>query len=217
MNMKSEADIDSPKRAYRQTSRAQATEETATRILDAFSARIRDDWFDQVTLEQVARDAGVTVPTIIRRFGNKEGLLSATQQRMDREILGRRTILPGDIHGAVRVVIEDYEAVGDLVMRSLAQEDRYAGFKTITDVGRAGHREWIEGVFRPWLDGLDAGARQARLDGLVIATDLYVWKLVRRDMGRTTEHLRALMLQLIDAIIGAERRPTDTTGEKPND
>ncbi len=185
------------------------------RILEAFRRRLRVEWYDQITLDQIARDAGVTVPTIIRRFGNKEGMLAETQKRMDSEIHGRRAVAPGDVDAIIRVLIEDYEEVGDLVVRTLAQEERYPVFRIVTDVGRAGHRRWVEQGFVPWLDPLDPDARQARLDALVVATDLYVWKLVRRDMGRSPEQLRELMLNLIGGIIGKAPGPATQTGGDP--
>lgn len=198
MNM----EMPKPKRAYKQGARAIAAELTATRILDAFEARVRDGWFDEVTLEQVARDAGVTVPTIIRRFGSKEGLLEATWERLGTRIHERRAVPVGDVAAAVRVMVEDYEQSGDLVVRALAQEDRYPAFKPVNDVGRKSHRAWTERVFAPWLDGLAPDRRRARLDALVTATDLYVWKLVRRDMGRSAPQVAALIHDLIAGIIG---------------
>lgn len=192
-----------PKRAYHQGARARAAEATAERILDAFQRRISDDWFDQITLEQIARDAEVTVPTVVRRFGSKDGLLDAVQQRLAGEIKTRRKIAPGDVAGAIAVLVEDYDATGDLVMRALSQEERHPPFKVMADIGRAYHRAWIDHVFTPWLDPLLPAARQARLDALVIATDLYVWKLARRDMGRSRDETHSLIRTLVAGIIGS--------------
>ena len=197
------------KRRYRQSARARATEQTAERILDAFAARLRLDWFDQVTLDRVARDAEVTVPTIIRRFGTKEGLLEAAWDRIGQQILERRRVHVGDPVGAVRSVVQDYEVVGDLIMRALAQEERYPAFRAVNDRGRAHHRDWVRACFAPWLDALSAAARRRRLDALVAATDLYLWKLVRRDMGRSRAHVQALMLDLIDGVLGEASREAD--------
>jgi AcrR family transcriptional regulator len=179
-----------------------AAEQTAQRILDAFARRIREDWHDQITLEQIAHEADVTVPTIIRRFGGKEHLLEATWERLAREIESRRAVETGDAIGAVGAIVADYEAVGDLVMRSLVQEERFPALEVLNDRGRAYHRGWIEATFAPWLSGLDAAARRVRVDALVAATDLYVWKLVRRDMGRSPRHVRRVMLALVEGAIG---------------
>lgn len=194
------------KRRYRQSARARAAEETGDRILDTFAARLRTDWFDEITLEQVAREAEVTVPTIIRRFGTKEGLLEAAWERLGQQIRRRRSVHVGDPAGAIRAVVRDYEVVGDLIVRALAQEDRYPAFRSVNDKGRAHHRGWVEACFAPWLDGLPVAERRRRLDGLIAATDLYLWKLVRRDMGRSKAHVQALMLDLIEGVIGEASR-----------
>lgn len=205
--MNSTAELRTPRRPYRQTARAKAAEATADRILEAFAARLRDGWFDEIRLDDVARDAGVAVQTIIRRFGGKEGLLDATVERVRDEVLGRRDVAAGDVAGAIRVLIEDYEALGDLVLRSLAQEDRYPAIRRMTDVGRAEHRAWIAHVFSPWLATLPPDVAQARLDSLVVATDLYVWKLIRRDMARPVAELKALMARLIPAALAGSPFP----------
>ena len=192
------------RRPYRQTARALATEQTGARILDAFERRIRESWFDEITLEQVAQDAGVTVQTVIRRFGGKDGLLEAAWQRLEEEIRERRQAPAGDVRSAVRAIVEDYEHVGDLVMRALAQEERHPALKATNDIGRAHHRGWIEAAFAPWLVGQPRETRQRRVDALVAATDVYLWRLVRRDMGRSTRHLEAVMLDLVRGVIGSD-------------
>ena len=189
------------KRAYRQGARAVAAEQTASRILDAFDQRLATDWYDEITLEQIAKDAEVTAQTVIRRFGGKEGLFEAVWMRHSKEIENRRRVEPGDIDGAVRVIVEDYEAMGDLVWRSLAQEDRFPAIKAMADLGRRHHRGWIEQAFAPFLKGLGAPERKMRIDQLVTATDLYTWKLIRRDMGRSITHVRSLMRALIEGVL----------------
>jgi AcrR family transcriptional regulator len=189
------------RRPYRQGARAVAAEQTAERILDAFERRMREDWYDEITLEEIAREAEVTVPTIIRRFGGKEKLLEAAWQRIARDVEERRTVVRGDAAAAVRVIVADYEVLGDTVMRALAQEQRFPALKRVNDMGRAYHRAWINAAFARWLDELPAAARRQRLDALVAATDLYVWNLVRRDMARSVQHLRTVMLGLIEGAL----------------
>ena len=191
-----------PKRTYRQSARAQAAEATAARILDVFAAALRERWFDEIRLDEVAREAGVTVQTVIRRFGSKEGLLDAMHERLGSEIRQRRDVAAGDVDGAVASIVEDYEKVGDLVMRSLAQEERYAAVKAMTDLGRAMHREWTAKAFEPWLEPMAPDSRRRAVDALVVAADIYVWKLLRRDMGRPLEEYRALVETMCSAAIG---------------
>lgn len=195
--------MDSPRRVYRQSTRAAAAEATGERILDAFAGHMGRRWFDEIRLEDVARDAGVTVQTVLRRFGSKEQLLEAMHRRMDGQIRRRRGVTPGDVQGVIAALVEDYEAVGDLAIRLLAQEDRYPALKAVTDEGRAGHRQWMAQAFAPWLDGLDDEAGRRATDALVAAGDVYVWKLLRRDMARPVAEYRMLVERLCCAAIGA--------------
>lgn len=194
--------IAAPKRIYRQSARALAAEATADRILDAFAGQLRGRWFDEIRLEDVAREAGVAIQTVIRRFGSKEGLLDAMHERLGSEIRQRREVEAGDADGAVASMIEDYEKVGDLIMRTLAQEDRYPAVRAMTDIGRAMHRQWIAKAFEPWLDPIPSDARRRATDALVVAGDIYVWKLVRRDMGRPVAEYRALVRTMCAAAFG---------------
>ena len=53
------------------TARAVGAERTADRIIDAMLARFTTTPYEQVRIEDVAKDAGVTGQTVMRRFGNK--------------------------------------------------------------------------------------------------------------------------------------------------
>ena len=197
--------IESPKRAYRQSARALAAEATGERIVDAFATEMEDSWFDEIRLEDVARAAEVTAQTVIRRFGNKEGLLEALQQRIALTVSQRRDVPEGEIDAAVASLVEDYELHGDIVMRVLAQEDRFAACRAVTDIGRREHRKWIAKAFAPWLRRMPEALRQRAEDALVVAGDLYVWKLVRRDMARPISEYRAIMETMLAAAIGEPR------------
>lgn len=184
-------------RPYRLGVRAESAEATYNGILDAFVARLGASWFEQVTLDAVAADAEVSVQTIVRRFGGKEGLLEAACHRLGQEITGRRATPAGDAEKAAEHLAADYEAVGDFVMRFLAQEDRSPAVRKFTDHGRAHHRQWLTEVFAPQLARWSGAELTTHLDLLVAATDLYVWKLVRRDMGRSSKKYRAILRHLI--------------------
>jgi AcrR family transcriptional regulator len=199
--MKSTAQLADERRPYRQTARAAAAEATAARIIGAFRARLERLWFEEIRLEDVAQEAGVTVQTVIRRFGGKEGLLDAASVAMDREIMAIRARPVGDPDRVVRAIVDDYEVMGDIILRLLAQEDRHPALRRITDLGRTEHRRWVETVFAPQLDGLGADAARRRTDALVVATDLFTWRLVRRDMGRPRSEVEAIMRRLVRAAL----------------
>ena len=89
-------------------------------------------------------------------------------------------------------------------MRALAQEDRYPAVRRVTDIGRAGHRGWLAEVFATQLEGLAPETARQRLDALVAATDVYVWKLLRRDLGRPLAEVQTLIECFIRAALGGQ-------------
>ena len=56
--------------------RAQAVEETRRRILDALIALAGERPFAEITLDTVAERAGVSVQTVLRQFGSRDGLFA---------------------------------------------------------------------------------------------------------------------------------------------
>ena len=189
----------SSRRGYAQTTRAQSTEDTARRIVDAFVARLMNQWFDEITLDSIAEDAGVTVQTVVRRFGSKEELLGAAVKILSSQINAQRAMPSGDLGVMVNKLFEDYERTGDAVIRLLALEARHPAIKPVTDLGRGEHRRWLANVMVDSLERLDASARQRALDVFVILTDVYAWKLLRRDMARSISASVATMKFMIEA------------------
>ncbi|HEV8163817.1 MAG TPA: helix-turn-helix domain-containing protein, partial [Actinomycetota bacterium] len=136
-----------PRRPYRMQARAAAAAATGERILDAAVAVFWQQPVDDIPLEQVARRAGVTVQTVIRRFGSKQGLLAAAAQREAERVRRQRDQAPvGDLPGAVRNLLDHYEELGVPVLRLLAQEDRSPALRALADQGRAYHAGWCERV-----------------------------------------------------------------------
>jgi hypothetical protein len=99
----------------------------------------------------------------------------------------------------VRLIHDSYELQGDAVLRLLAQEDRIDAVREMADAGRAWHRDWVERTFAPLLDGLRGAARERRLVALVVATDLLVWKLLRREMGLGRSQAERVVIEMIAA------------------
>ena len=107
-------------RSYTQTARALSAEATAHRIVDVFLDRLMTQWFDEITLDAVAEEAGVTVQTIVRRFEGKDGLLGSAVKVLGERIEAQRGNPAGDIDLLVTSLITDYEETGDAIIRLLA-------------------------------------------------------------------------------------------------
>ena len=182
-------------RAYSMELRAAAAEATRERILAAAGDAFLEHWYDDVTIASVAKRAGVSGQTVINHFGSKEQLAAAAHARVSEQIVSRRyTPDPGDIPALVRAVADDYERTGDGVIRLLALEEKVPSLHPLLDRGRAGHREWVGAMF---------GAPEL-VPELVVATDVYTWKLLRRDQGLSRDETLAAMLRIVQALL--ERR-----------
>lgn len=201
--------MNEPKRRYSMRTRAATAEATKARIRQAAIDIHAEHLWQGFTLEEIARRAGVTVQTVLRIYGSKQGL---TQLLSDAAALrGRTRTPPGNISAAVRVLYDDYEAIGDQVIQLLADEPRNPGFPDM-DLGRREHRRWNEEVFAPYLDARAGDARQRLLHLLIVATDVYVWKLLQRDFRLGRADAEALVIQMISALVQGEAHVEDSVG-----
>ncbi len=182
--------------------RADAAAVTAGRILDAAVEVFWEVPSDKISLNEVARRAGVTVQTVIRRFGGREGLMAAAAVRETRRVEGQRDhASAGDVRGAVAVLVDHYEEMGDRVLKMLAEESRNRGIQEIAEQGRRVHREWCERVFAPALDRLGGAERHRRLAQLVAVCDVYTWKLLRRQAGLSRKQTELALNELLNPLL----------------
>jgi AcrR family transcriptional regulator len=194
------------RRAYRMRARADAAEQTGRAILEAASTLWREKALDEFTLQEIADRAGVTVQTVLRRFGSKDGVFEAAIKADATKIEAERDVAPaGDVDGGLAVLLNHYERDGDAVLRTLALEGRVAAADAIVKRGRKAHREWCARIFAPWLPASSAAGYATRLDAFVAATDIYLWKLFRRDLGRSAARTRQVIRILLQGLIAAHQ------------
>src|SRR5215471_5796170 len=99
-------------RRYRMVARAEAAAATGERILDATIKLFWELPTVEISLDEVARRAGVTVQTVIRRFGGRDGLFAAAAEREDERVRSQRNEAPvGDVASAIHILIEHYETL----------------------------------------------------------------------------------------------------------
>jgi AcrR family transcriptional regulator len=186
------------KRDYQMRARGEAVAETHERILAAGRSLAFNDLVLDPTLQQVAAAAKTTVQTVLRHFGSRAQLLVEIERTARDEINAERTPTPGHEDGALIDLMEHYERRGDFVMALIAREATDPQAAKITTYGRAAHRRWVADVFAPRLPP-DPEAREAAIDLLVVATDLFTWQLLRRDRGHSPAIVMARMKSLIRA------------------
>jgi len=180
--------------------RADSSDATRQRILDAAVTALHGRRASQIRLEDVASAAGVTVQTVLRVFGRKSDLLAAASTRFRDRILDQReSATPGDIAGTISALFDHYEEMGDFVIRNLADEAVQPELRSWLEMGRQAHRESIERQFGPQLAGRED--RAAVLDALVVACDVYTWKLLRRDAGKSRDEAEASVRFMVSRLL----------------
>ena len=183
------------------STRAAAVEVTRERILQAACDAFMRRWYDDVTLRDIAADAGVALQTVVNHFGNKEALFGVAAERISETITSLRwTVAAGDLERATTILVDDYEQTGDFTLRTLAIEERVPVVRPVLALGRRGHQEWVEHVFAAALTGLRGAARKRRVAQLVVATDVFTWKLLRRDKKLSRDQTITAVRELVEAL-----------------
>jgi AcrR family transcriptional regulator len=189
------------RRAYRMVARAEATAATRSRLLEAAWRQFSEHPFEHARLADVARDAQVSLPTLHSHFGTKDKLfVAAWRWRMTPESARRDATPPGDVDAAVRTLYSSYEQDGDAVLRLFTQEDRIPAVHEMLDDGRRRHRAWVERTLGELVEGSTGAERERRLVSLVVATDLLVWKLLRREMGLGRETAERIVTEMVTRV-----------------
>jgi AcrR family transcriptional regulator len=188
-------------RPYRMRARAESAKATRTRILDTVEECFDTMPYDEMTLALIAERSGVTVQTILRRFGNRQGLLMASLMHTGRRMGRDREAPVGDVVEAVDILVDHYDEFGNHILQLLAQEQKSRVIGAVTEFGRKYHARWCRKVFAPALEGLRGVERRRRAAQLVAVTDIYVWKILRRDRGLSGIQTKQAMRELIEPLM----------------
>jgi AcrR family transcriptional regulator len=189
-------------RTYTMRARADSVARTREHILDAAWQLSAERLASAIGLADVAERAGVTVRTVLRHFGSRDGLFDALMQHTRETVTAERETPVGDVGLAVQKVVRHYEQRGDFVLRMLDQESVDERLAAQVAAGRRLHRRWVRTVFAPQLAAADDA--KALEDLLVVATDVYTWKLLRRDAGLSRVRTEERMHTMIRRLAGEE-------------
>lgn len=186
--------------------RAEAVEATRERIARAAMQRFLAEPYDDVTIASVARDAGVSHQTLLNHFESKDGLFAAAAERFSADLAasreGRATSGPESV---VAVLMEQFERSGDGNVRLALLHDRIDAVRAGLERGRANHQAWLAEVFEDRLPS-DPAERRRTLAALHAATDVYTWKLLRRDLGHGRRATQRIMTDMVRAILYTTRK-----------
>lgn len=188
-------------RVYRSELRAEQAEATRGRILEA-AVRVIDGGIALVSIPAVAREAGVSVPTIYRHFATKRDLLAAVYPHVVRRAGLEELVMPrsmDELMDGLRAYFERTDSLGDLArvamaspaseaVRALNMPDRLAMFRRLAD----------SIVSKPSEEDRD---RIARL--LVVLTASSALRLWRDQLGSSVEEAADDVDWVIRAVIAS--------------
>jgi AcrR family transcriptional regulator len=169
--------ITQSERPYRSKLRAAQAEDTRDRILDA-TMRVMATGLASLSVPAVAREAGVSVPTVYRHFRTKRDLLAAVYPHAARQS-GLDTVPePRDLDELgpfIRMVVERLDALDDMSRAAMASPGA-------SEVRQASMPTRYERV-RRLVDSIDSGVPSADRDRitrvllvLTASSSLRMWR-----------------------------------------
>jgi AcrR family transcriptional regulator len=190
-------------RAYNEL-RAEQADETRVRILEA-TLRVMARGVASVSIPAVAREAGVSIPTVYRHFGTKQDLLAAVylhvvSRATPGEFAPPRTL--DELRDGVRAIFEGLDSADDLARAAMASpaaaEARRMGMPARLEIYRR-----LADAIAPNLAQPDR-ARIARILSILISSSaLRLW---RDHLGSSVEEAADDIDWVIRAAIAAGRR-----------
>jgi AcrR family transcriptional regulator len=181
------------------TRRAAHTEATRHEVALVARKLFNARWYDEVSLADVASRANVSLATVTRLFPSKAKLFLAAVFA-EVPTATRSGWSPGDVHGAVGILVDSFEETGRWIIRSYAVALRLPELVPIIAQTQAMTRSWIELICGP---RLPRGPRRRReiLDAVVVALDVRAWWVLRHEMKRTVVETKAHLRLVVDAIL----------------
>jgi AcrR family transcriptional regulator len=198
------------RQAYTMVARAEGMATTRERIVRAALKLAIEQPYEFVTLAAIAQAADVSHQTVLNHFASKEKVAAAAAELLARQTASARAeAKPGDLTGALSILVGEYERFGDANVRWAIASERLGALAPLLDDARAGHQAWIERIFSDRLPAAPIARRNA-IHALHAATDVYTWKLLRRDLRLRRETAERIMADLangiLDRAVGRRRR-----------
>jgi AcrR family transcriptional regulator len=190
--------------------RAEGMVDTRERIVQAALKLALEQAYEDVTLAAIAEAAGVSHQTVLNHFASKENVAAAAGDMLDRQTRAARDkARPDDHPRAIAILVGEYERFGDAAARWAMASERLGSLAPLLDRARAGHQAWLDRIFSDLLPKAPAARRHA-IHALHAATDVYTWKLLRRDLQLPRVDTERIILELVYGILGRGGAGTGT-------
>lgn len=181
--------------------RAEQVARNDQKIIDAMADLWLEVPLSELTLDKVAQRSGVTVRTILRKFASKEGLFKACMENEGKRFTQKRMqVTPGDLPGILDALLEEYEHMGDALIRTLTVEYEFPPTHEMLKNARMLHRDWCMLAFEPFLPLESSDNYETNLSAFIAGTEFYLWKLLRRDLGKSMKECRQIFLFTLESL-----------------
>jgi AcrR family transcriptional regulator len=194
-------------RAYGSPLRARQAEETRGRILDA-TVVVMARGLASLSIPAVAREAGVSVPTIYRHFGTKRDLLAAIYPYLARRAGLNEALAPnsmGEFREMVRAIFAGLESLGDLARAAMTSPASEEARRTQMPDRLARSRRFVEKV-APKAGKVDRDRIARLMVVLITSSAMRVWR----------DHLGSSVDEAADDIDWVLRTLVASTPERKN-
>ncbi|MFB6340195.1 TetR/AcrR family transcriptional regulator [Saccharicrinis sp. FJH62] len=194
--------MNNDKRSYNNTRRAKEAGNTKNKIIKTVGLLWTKHSLKDITLEMIAKESGVTIRTILRKFGSKEMLLEECVSLDAPDIMhGRETVIVGDVDQTLQTLLSNYESMGEAAVRTINLEPELDIARKIGEEGRKKHREWCARMFAPYLPKPDTSHYETDLTAFIACTEIYLWKLMRKDLKMGEEQTLAVFKKMVEGLI----------------
>jgi AcrR family transcriptional regulator len=199
------------RQTYTMVARAEGVATTRERIIQAALKLALQQAYEDITLAAIAQAADVSHQTVLNHFESKERVAAAAAAVLGRETeAARDKATPGDIRGAIAILVGEYERIGDANARWAMSSERLGSLAPLLGAARAGHQAWLQRTFADSLPQTST-ARRLAIHALHAATDVYTWKLLRRDLRLTRTDVERILVNLVNGILEGETAPSHRT------
>lgn len=191
-------------RPYRSELRMRQAEETRNRILDA-TVRVMGRGLASTSIPAVAREAGVSVPTVYRHFRTKEDLFAALYPHVVYRGKMRQLPLPESLDGfgaGLREQFASLDAIGDAERAAMASPAGEEARRSNMPSRIARTRELTDAIV-PADSTIDPD-RLTRL--LVVLTGQAAFRTWRDDLGCSPNEAADDVEWVVRTLIGASTR-----------
>ena len=190
-------------RRYTSELRARQAEETRSAILEA-AVRVSARGLATLSIPDVAREAGVSVPTVYRHFGTKQDLLDAIYPYLERRAGQGALAVPthiGELRAGVRRILDHLDAFDALARAAMAspaaEEGRHRSMpRRLALVGAM-----VDTIDPP----LPAAARDRLVRLIVILTSSQTLRTWQDHLGISPDEVAEEIEATVQAAIAAAR------------